>query len=50
MSKVDEFKGVSSRFRQGKEGAAEEIFARYVRRLTAGESAIRLGNTPPGRP
>jgi len=35
MSKVDEFKGVLSRLREGKRDAAEEIFARYVRRLTA---------------
>ena len=38
MGKVDEFQDVLTRLREGKEGkkeAEEEIFSRYVRRLTA---------------
>lgn len=35
MSSIDGFKGVMVRLREGREDAAEEIFARYVRRLTA---------------
>jgi RNA polymerase sigma factor (sigma-70 family) len=35
MENSDEFQGVLSRLRAGKNDAAEQIFARYVRRLTA---------------